>query len=643
MKLLAIVVAALIAVPRGGSLRQAKPKIVVFTKNVTNPFWKAVRGWAPRRRARRSAPTIETRGADQARQHRGADAPGGGLDRAQAGRDGFVFVPVDLQGAGARASRRANKAGIPGGGATTTACPTSSLVTYVGSDDETIGYEITKYLIKEIGGKGKIVHIDGVPAAITAQNRKKGLERALKEHPQVELLASQPGNYRRLPAVQVFENLMQRFPQIDGVVCANDDMAVGVAEALASARARRQDQGGGHRRHPRWRGGDPRRQDAGERGLQRPDPHVRKLAVWLPPQYDGFRGRRRFPVLYDLVGFTGSGLAHANWKPFGDNVPERAARLIDEQKMGPAIIVFPDCFTALGGNQYVNSSATTPTTSRARSFRSSTGSSARWHPARQHRGCFGNVVGRLRRDPARQCGEVPRSTGARSATTRATPTSTSCTGTTCRTRSTSSPSTACPSASRAPTTRAARRAAKAHRRRPHQALPRPRVEKGEALGQGGPRDHESLGNPDSRKVRLAHAADQHADPAAVGDRTTQGKNSTVRPGTKYVGKPSALQPDLRVVRHRGDADLREHAQVQQVVVAEPGGPLRKAVPNRLPHDQALVQLDRVALAVVEGDRLHMRVARQRPGEAGGRILPAGEQHQRVARAAWFVHRPLIYL
>jgi len=36
------------------------------------------------------------------------------------------------------------------------------------------------------------------------------------------------------------------------------------------------------------------------------DPHVRKLAVWLPPQYDDPRHReRRFPVLYDLVGFTG--------------------------------------------------------------------------------------------------------------------------------------------------------------------------------------------------------------------------------------------------------------------------------------------------------------------------------------------------
>ena len=90
------------------------------------------------------------------------------------------------------------------------------------------------------------------------------------------------------------------------------------------------------------------------------DPHVRSLAVWLPPQYDegATRGRgRRFPVLVDMVGFTGSGLSHVAWKNFSENVPERAARLVHEEKMAPAIIVFPDCFTALGGNQYVNTSA----------------------------------------------------------------------------------------------------------------------------------------------------------------------------------------------------------------------------------------------------------------------------------------------
>ena len=123
------------------------------------------------------------------------------------------------------------------------------------------------------------------------------------------------------------------------------------------------------------------------------DPHVRKLGVWLPPQYD-HGGRRRFPVLYDLVGFTGSGLSHANWRPFGDNVPERAARLMRDGKMGPAIFVFPDCFTALGGNQYVNSSAIgnyadylvreiVPFVDRE--FRTLAG--------REHRGCFGKSSG----------------------------------------------------------------------------------------------------------------------------------------------------------------------------------------------------------------------------------------------------------
>ena len=127
------------------------------------------------------------------------------------------------------------------------------------------------------------------------------------------------------------------------------------------------------------------------------DPHVRKLAVWLPPQYDAgaAKGRgRRFPVLYDLVGFTGSGIAHTSWKPFGDNVPDRAARLIHEKKMGPAILVFPDCFTSLGGNQYVNSSAFGAYADYLtkeiipfvdREFRTLA--------AREHRGCFGKSSG----------------------------------------------------------------------------------------------------------------------------------------------------------------------------------------------------------------------------------------------------------
>lgn len=127
------------------------------------------------------------------------------------------------------------------------------------------------------------------------------------------------------------------------------------------------------------------------------DPHVRRLAVWLPPQYDGGAGRgrgRRLPMLMDMVGFTGSGLSHVAWKSFSENVPERAARLVHEGRMAPAIIVFPDCFTALGGNQYVNSSAIGPYADYLiqeiipfvdREFRT--------RAQREYRGCFGKSSG----------------------------------------------------------------------------------------------------------------------------------------------------------------------------------------------------------------------------------------------------------
>ena len=45
------------------------------------------------------------------------------------------------------------------------------------------------------------------------------------------------------------------------------------------------------------------------------DPSVRKLPVWLPPQYSP-GGKRTFPVLFDLVGYTGSGHSHTNWRNF---------------------------------------------------------------------------------------------------------------------------------------------------------------------------------------------------------------------------------------------------------------------------------------------------------------------------------------
>ena len=127
------------------------------------------------------------------------------------------------------------------------------------------------------------------------------------------------------------------------------------------------------------------------------DPHVRLLDVWLPPQYDQRVGRsrgRRFPVVYDLVGYTGTGRSHTAWRSFEENVPERAARLVHERKMGPLIIVFPDCFTALGGNQYVNSSGVGRYADYlTRELVPFVDREFRTLAAREHRGCFGKSSG----------------------------------------------------------------------------------------------------------------------------------------------------------------------------------------------------------------------------------------------------------
>ncbi len=122
------------------------------------------------------------------------------------------------------------------------------------------------------------------------------------------------------------------------------------------------------------------------------DPHLRNLDVWLPPDYD--MNKRRLPVLFDLVGYTGSGPSHTNWRNFDENVPERAARLMHSGAMGSCIIVFPDCFTSLGGNQYINTSAMGRYADYlTRELIPFIDSEFRTHASRDHRGCFGKSSG----------------------------------------------------------------------------------------------------------------------------------------------------------------------------------------------------------------------------------------------------------
>ncbi len=85
------------------------------------------------------------------------------------------------------------------------------------------------------------------------------------------------------------------------------------------------------------------------------DPAQRRVAVYLPAEYDEAAGE--LPLFVVLASFTGSGLGLLGWKGFGESVPQRVDRLVARGEMGPVVLALPDCFTSLGGNQYVDSIA----------------------------------------------------------------------------------------------------------------------------------------------------------------------------------------------------------------------------------------------------------------------------------------------
>jgi ribose transport system substrate-binding protein len=229
-KLSGVVVAIALAVAFASPAAHAQ-KIAVFTKNLTNPFFEAFRVGADTAGKElkvsivQYTPTKPDNIGEQMSE----------VENAVVSRpDAIVFIPVDMK-ALAPAVAKVNAAKIPIVNAVDRSA-SGDFVTFVGSDDRTLAHATGVALLKAMGGKGNVVIIEGTKGSETSQQRVAGFHQALKEFPNVKLLASQPGNYQRLQALQVMENLIQTYPQIDGVLAANDAMALGALEALSGAK-----------------------------------------------------------------------------------------------------------------------------------------------------------------------------------------------------------------------------------------------------------------------------------------------------------------------------------------------------------------------------------------------------------------------
>jgi len=80
------------------------------------------------------------------------------------------------------------------------------------------------------------------------------------------------------------------------------------------------------------------------------DPIEREVMVHIPPN-----GQGPLPCIIYLAPFTGTGFARANWRAFSETLPQRHERLVRDGLMEPSILVMPDTFTSLGGNQFIDS------------------------------------------------------------------------------------------------------------------------------------------------------------------------------------------------------------------------------------------------------------------------------------------------
>jgi S-formylglutathione hydrolase FrmB len=87
------------------------------------------------------------------------------------------------------------------------------------------------------------------------------------------------------------------------------------------------------------------------------DPHRRPLWVYLPPGYDEAPDER-FPSVYLIQGLTGQLDMWRNRTPFRKNMPELVDDLFADPTTPPAVVVWVDCWTSIGGSQFLDSPGT---------------------------------------------------------------------------------------------------------------------------------------------------------------------------------------------------------------------------------------------------------------------------------------------
>jgi ribose transport system substrate-binding protein len=112
----------------------------------------------------------------------------------------------------------------------------SAVTSHIGTDNVVIGRLGAQWIVDKLGGKGNVVVLEGIPGAASSEDRKKGAAEVFPKYPGIKVVAQQTGEYDRVKALHVMENILQAQPKIDAVYCFNDEMAMGAVAAVKSGK-----------------------------------------------------------------------------------------------------------------------------------------------------------------------------------------------------------------------------------------------------------------------------------------------------------------------------------------------------------------------------------------------------------------------
>jgi len=110
-----------------------------------------------------------------------------------------------------------------------------SVATFIGSDNFEGGRIAGEFIVKILGGKGKVAILEGIPGHETSDERTRGFRKVVSENPGIEIVASQTANWERDQGFNVFQNILQSHAKVRALFACNDLMALGAVEAIAAA------------------------------------------------------------------------------------------------------------------------------------------------------------------------------------------------------------------------------------------------------------------------------------------------------------------------------------------------------------------------------------------------------------------------